>query len=383
MGKRRLLFTLESRATYGYSRNVMRAAAEFPELEVLTLVTGMHLIDELGMSIDLIREDGFPVSAQVPFAPADERDTAWARAMGPAISGYAEAYADLKPDVIVLSGDRAETFACCVAASYAGLPMAHIQAGDKSGHIDDIARMAMAKLCHIHFASCADSAERVRRLGEQEFRIHDVGAPQLDDIVDRDLTAETLSFDGADHDLSAPYVLLVQHPVMVEREDAAAQMESSVKACLDTGLSVYWVYPNSDLGFRGILQVMETWSASDRLTVLRNLDRDDYLTLLANAAVLVGNSSSGILEAPSFKVPVVNVGSRQRGRPQASNIINCGHGAGAIAEAIASALGDETFAAGCADAVNPYGDGRSGRRICEILRDVELDSEVLDKQTVY
>ena len=200
----------------------MRAAAEFPELEVLTLVTGMHLIAELGMSIDLIRGDGFPVSAEVPLAPADERDTAWARAMGPAIAGYADAYADLKPDIIVLSGDRAETFACCVAASYAGLPMAHVQAGDKSGHIDDIARMAMAKLCHIHFASCADSAERVRRLGEQEFRIHDVGAPQLDDIVNRDFTAADLTLDGVAHDVSTPYVLLVQHPVMVERDDAAA-----------------------------------------------------------------------------------------------------------------------------------------------------------------
>jgi GDP/UDP-N,N'-diacetylbacillosamine 2-epimerase (hydrolysing) len=361
----------------------MRAAAEFPELEVLTLVTGMHLIDELGMSIDLIRDDGFPVSAQVPFAPADDGDTAWARAMGPAIAGYADAYAALEPDIIVLSGDRVETFACCVAASYAGLPMAHVQAGDKSGHIDDIARMAMAKLCHIHFASCADSAERVRRLGEQEFRIHDVGAPQLDDIIERDFTADTLSLGGVDHDLSAPYVLLVQHPVMVERDDAAVQMEASVKACLDSGLPVYWVYPNSDLGFRGILQVIETWSGSDRLTVLRNLDRDDYLALLANATLLVGNSSSGILEAPSFKVSVVNVGNRQRGRPQASNIINCGYGGDDMAAAIASALGDETVRAACDAAVNPYGDGQSGGRICEILRDVPLDAALLDKQTVY
>ena len=383
MAKRRLVFILESRATYGYSKNVMLAARDFPELEVLTLVTGTHLVEELGMSVELIRADGFPVSASVPMAPADDRDAAWARAMGAAITGYAEALRDLAPDIVVLSGDRAETFGCCVAGSYMGLALVHVQAGDKSGHIDDAARMAMAKLCHIHFASCADSAERVRRLGEQEFRIHTVGAPQLDDIVGRDYRRNAVTIDGAEHDLAQPYILLAQHPVMVERGEAARQMENTVQAVLAAGLGVFWVYPNSDLGFRSILAVIEAWKEAERLTVLSNLARDHYLTLLANARLLVGNSSSGILEAPSFKVPVVNIGIRQRGRPQASNILNCGYETDDIAGALRTALNDQDFRAACAAAENPYGDGKSGRRICEILRDVSLDADLLDKQTVY
>ena len=185
MRRRRILAILESRATYGYSKNVLVAMREFPELEPLTLVTGMHLIEEMGNSIDLIREDGFPISAQVPLAAAGESKGAWASALGQGIAGFADAFDNLKPDIVLLSGDRIETLGCCLAAAYMNIPSAHIQAGDKSGHIDDISRMALAKLSHIHFASCEDSAERVRRLGEQEFRIFTVGAPQLETWIRR------------------------------------------------------------------------------------------------------------------------------------------------------------------------------------------------------
>jgi len=383
MSKRRVLVTLESRATYGYSKNVMLEMRKFPELEIVTLVTGMHLIPELGNTIDLIRSDGFPVSATVPLAPDDDRPGAWSRAMGTAINGFASVYEELAPDLILLSGDRVETFSCCVAASYMGIPMAHIQAGDKSGHIDDLARMAMAKLCHIHFASCADSADRVRKLGEEEFRIFDVGAPQLDDIVNKSWGADNVSIAGQTYDLSMPYILLVQHPVMVERHDTKMQMENALNAISATGLPVFWIYPNSDLGFQDILQTIESRRGSDQLIILKNVDRDDYLTLLANAAILVGNSSSGILEAPSFKVPVVNIGNRQRGRQQASNIINCEYSSPEISDALDRALNDPVFKVASDAAVNPYGDGTSSARICEILRDIEIDSRLIDKQTIY
>lgn len=383
MATRRILALLESRATYGYSKNVMLAMRDFPELELATIVTGMHLIPELGNSVDLIREDGFPITAEVPLAPADETRGAWARAMGGAIQGFADAIETIAPDIILLSGDRAETFSCAVAGSYMGVPLAHVQAGDKSGHIDDLARMALAKLCHIHLASCDDSAERLRRLGEQEFRIHDVGAPQLDDIADRDFLTDAITIDGTSHDLSRPYVLVVQHPVMVERADAAEQMSNTVGAAIDTGLPVFCIYPNADLGYQAILEVIEAQKSAPNVTVLRNLERDAYMYLLANAAALVGNSSSGILEAPTFRVPVVNIGNRQRGRPQAANILNCGYAKDDIAAALTVALGNAEFRRKAETAVNPYGDGKSGARICNILAETPLDDALLDKQTVY
>ncbi|MEX2643533.1 MAG: UDP-N-acetylglucosamine 2-epimerase [Acetobacterales bacterium] len=383
MARRRILVTLESRATYGYARNVMLAMRDVPELEPVTLVTGMHLMPELGNSIDLIRADGFPVSATVPMAPAGEARSAWSKALGSAIAGYADAYEELAPDVVLLSGDRAETLGCCVAAAYMGLPIAHIQAGDRSGHIDDAARYAIGKLAHIHFASCEDSAERLRRMGEQEFRLFNVGAPQLDDIVGQDYRAGSVVLDGRGIDLNGDYLLVVQHPVMVDRDEATAQMRATLDACLDSGARVIWIAPNSDLGFQGILALMREFDADDRVAVLRNVERHDYFRLLANAAALVGNSSSGILEAPSFRVPVVNIGERQRGRPQASNIFDCPHDRAAIAATIRRVLTDAGAKAAVARAENPYGDGRSGPRICEILRDIPLDRRLLDKQGTY
>jgi GDP/UDP-N,N'-diacetylbacillosamine 2-epimerase (hydrolysing) len=383
MAKRRILATLESRATYGYSRNVMRAMRDFPDLDLVTLVTGMHLMPELGNSIDLIRADGFPISATVPMAPDGKGRSAWSRALGGAIRGFAEAYEKLEPDIVIIFGDRAESFGCCVAASYMGLPVAHVQAGDKSGHVDDAARMAIGKLAHIHFASCEDSAERMRGLGEQEFRIFNVGAPQLDDIVTRDFRSRNVVIEGQSYDLTKPYLLVVQHPLMSEYGSAGEQIRHTLGAARDTGLPIFCIYPNSDLGFQAIIDEINAHRDGGGLHALSNIERDDFLTLLANCAVLVGNSSAGILEAPSFRVPVVNIGERQRGRPQAVNILNSAPDKAAISAALATALSDAAFRERCKAAVNPYGDGQSGQRIARILSQIPIDHALIDKETVY
>lgn len=379
---RRVLVTLESRATIGYSSNVMKAMEMDPSLEVQTLVTGMHLMPELGNTIELLEEMNVPISATVPMQP-EEGQTGWAKGLGNGIAGFADAYRTLQPDIVLISGDRIESFGLCVAAAYAGIPVAHIQAGDKSGHIDDAARMAMAKLSHIHFAPGPDSVQRLKRLGEQEFRIHEVGAPQLDDMVDRDFKARSLNIDGREFDLTKPYLLLLQHPVMAEQEWATKQMEETIEGCLASNLPIFAIFPNSDLGFRGVLDVLNSRQDADIIFEFPNVGRDEYLTLLANATCLVGNSSSGILEAPTLNVPVVNIGDRQRGRPQATNILNCRHDREAIRGAIEKTLGDAEFKAACAAAINPFGDGRSGPRIAKVLSEVVLDKRLMDKETTY
>jgi GDP/UDP-N,N'-diacetylbacillosamine 2-epimerase (hydrolysing) len=164
---------------------------------------------------------------------------------------------------------------------------------------------------------------------------------------------------------------------------AGAQMRDTIEACLETGLPILCFYPNSDIGYRDIITVMESYAGNERLHFIRFVERRDYLTMLAKAVMLVGNTSSGILEAPSFRTPVVNIGERQRGRTRASNIIDVPHDRASIAKAIFRALNDPKFREACAGAINPYGDGRSSRRICDILRDVALDERLLDKQTVY
>jgi GDP/UDP-N,N'-diacetylbacillosamine 2-epimerase (hydrolysing) len=380
---RRILVILDSRASYGYTRCLMRTMANTPSLELATLVTGGHLLSELGNSVEAIRADGFPISAEVHCAPAGNARSAWTHALGLAVAGYGSAFERLAPDIILLAGDRIETFGCCIAATYMHIAMAHIQAGDKSGHIDDLARMAIAKLAHIHFAADEGAATRLRRLGEQEFRIHVVGAPQLDEIVSHDYSNKSIILDGVSHGLAHRYILLTQHPVMAEVDRSGAHMRDTLEACLETGLPIYGIYPNSDVGYRDIISVMEEFSANARTHFFRYLERREYLTLLANAAVLVGNTSSGILEAPSFRVPVVNIGDRQRGRLRASNILDVPHDKAAIKAAIQRALHDSEFLAACARAKNPYGDGKSGQRICNILSSVPFDGQLLDKETVY
>ena len=379
---RRVLVTLESRATFGYSVNVIKRAMADPGLEVQTLLTGMHLMPELGNSQSMLHRAQIPISATVPLTPGAGR-AGWPVAMGHAISGFAEAYDRLDPDVVLISGDRAETFALAVAAVYMGLPVAHIQAGDKSGHIDDAARMALAKLVHIHLAPGADAVERLRRLGEQEFRIFDTGAPQLDDMVGRSFKQDCITLDGKDFDLTSPYVVLIQHPVMHEHDRIVAQIEATLHACFATGLGIVWIYPNSDFGFRDILAIIERQHSHDRIVAVPNLDREDYLTVLANCACLVGNSSSGLLEAPTFRIPVVNIGNRQRGRPQALNIVNASHDPADIERAIRFVLSDAKFRDACSRAVNPFGDGKSAERIVGVVRDILIDNALLDKQTTY
>jgi GDP/UDP-N,N'-diacetylbacillosamine 2-epimerase (hydrolysing) len=380
--RRRILVTLESRATFGYSVNVIKLAMADATLEVQTLVTGMHLMPELGDTISTLRDSGLPISATVPLTPGPGR-AGWPRAMGNGIAGFAEAYETLSPDIVLISGDRGETFALAVAAVYMGLPVAHIQAGDKSGHIDDVARMALAKLVHVHFAPGADAVERLKRLGEEEFRIHDTGAPQLDDMVGRSFKRDRLTVAGRVLDLSKPYLVLLQHPVMTEHSESGQQVEESLRACLASGMPVVWIFPNSDLGYRSIVGVIEGSRDDERIYAVPSLDREDYLVLLANCACLVGNSSSGLLEAPTFRVPVVNVGIRQRGRPQAANIINCGYGSIEVEAAVRKSQADPSFRAACAGAVNPFGDGKSSQRILNILRDVVIDNALLDKATTY
>lgn len=382
MNKRKILVILESRATYGYAKNVMKVMREFENLETMTLVTGMHLVPELGHSIDLIRQDGFSITATVPLHGGDASSGAWSKALGLGINGFAEAFEKLQPDIILLSGDRIETFGCAVAAAYMGIPLAHIQAGDKSGHIDDSARHAIGKFAHIHLASCEDSASRLKKMGEQGFRIHNVGAPQLDNIVDADYSDKNVTIGSQKFDLDLPYILLVQHPVMAELEQAGEQMSKTLDACRESGIRTFVIYPNSDQGYKKIVSTIEKARSND-LVVLSNVERESYLRLLANCSVLVGNSSSGILEAPSFCIPVINIGNRQRGRPQAENIINVDYDRKEIASKILYALNDPDYQRKVARAVNPYGDGKSSERICNILSQVEINRVLIDKDCTY
>lgn len=383
MKKRKIAVVSEARATYGYIRRLMQLIQRSDRLELHLIVTGMHLLKEYGHSVDEMIRDGFTPAARVDMYVGGDSPTAWSKSLGVEIQGLAQVFDMLKPDLMLVAGDRAEILAATVTAAYMNIPVAHIQSGDLSGHIDGSARHAITKLAHVHLPSCEDSAERVRRLGEEPWRIFNVGAPQLDDVVhgktlDRGELARLVACD-----FSKPVLLVIQHPVLAEVHLARKQMEETMAAVRESGHQALVVYPNVDAAGREIISVIEHYRDNATIRAFRNLDREVFLSLLGAVSVLIGNSSVGILEAPSFKLPALDIGSRQTGRMRACNVITVPEfDRTIIRREIDRALHDPVYRSALETCVNPYGDGNSSERICRILEEIDL-SRLLNKHMTY
>lgn len=371
--KRKIAVIASSRATYGYKRRLIGLIEKSPKLELQLIVTGMHLLHEYGYSVQDIVSDGYSIAARVEMMVGGDTASAWAKSLGVEIQNLAQVFSMLKPDIVLVTGDRAEMFAASVTAAYMSIPVAHIQAGDLSGHIDGSARHAITKLSHIHLPSCEDSAERVKKMGEEEWRIFNVGAPQLDDIVkDQRISREELS-GTLNIDFSKPVLVVVQHPVLTEIAQVSGQIRATMEAVKNTGYSTIVIYPNVDAAGREIIAIIREYERLPQIHVFSNLSRKRFLSVLAYAGVLIGNSSAGILEAPSFKLPAINIGTRQKGRMRAVNVIDVEQfDRASITDAIEKALGDEEYRLALNKCVNPYGDGHSSERICKILEEIDL-----------
>ncbi|HEX3867884.1 MAG TPA: UDP-N-acetylglucosamine 2-epimerase [Gemmatimonadaceae bacterium] len=381
--RRKVAVIASSRASYGYKRRIIGLLERSKKSELQLIVTGMHLLKPFGYSVQAIEADGFPIAAKVDMMIGGDTPAAWTKSIGVEIESLSQVFSMLQPDLLVVTGDRGEMFGAAVTGAYMNIPIAHIQAGDVTGHIDGNARHAITKLAHIHLAACEDSADRVRRLGEEPWRVFNVGAPQLDEM----LHGPSLSLDTVAPrfglDPSSPFLLVIQHAVLAEVDDAYAQMNETMLALRALETPCVIVYPNADSGGLAITRAVDEHKDARFIHATSNIERPAFITLLKHASAVVGNSSCGILEAPSFKVPAVNIGTRQRGRMQASNVINTWHDRREIGKAVKTATSDRRFRARLAKCVNPYGDGHSAERIVKILEDVELDRRLLDKRITY
>lgn len=381
--KRKIAVIASSRATYGYKRKVIGLIRKSPKLKLQLIVTGMHLLKEYGLTVREIESDGFPIAARVDMMIGGDSPPAWAKSIGVEIEGLAQVFSMLNPDIVLTSGDRAEMFAAAVTAAYMNIPIAHIQAGDVSGHIDGSARHAITKLSHIHFPSCEDSAKRVERLGEEKWRIFNVGAPQLDAIMkDKKYSKKEMSTKLA-LDLNQPTILVIQHPVLVENDKAYSQMKETMKAIAELKLQSIVLYPNIDASGQETIRAIQEFEHLPFINTFHNLERSVFISLLKEVDVIAGNSSCGILEAPSFKLPAINIGDRQRGRMQACNVINADCEHKEIVKALKKALFDKRFRKRLETCVNPYGDGKSSERIVNVLEDIDINSRLLDKHITY
>jgi GDP/UDP-N,N'-diacetylbacillosamine 2-epimerase (hydrolysing) len=375
----RLLVVSGTRADLGLWRPVLHEAARREGVEVELLVTGMHLDARLGSTVDEARATGIPIAAEVPFTALDDSPAAMAASVGAALSGMAPVIVRAHPDWVCVLGDRGEQLAAAIAALHIGQAVAHLHGGERTmGAVDDAVRDMVSRIAHLHLVANDEAADRLRRMGEASWRIRVVGGPGLDDMVSiAPAGAELRRQYGLPE--SGPYLLVVQHPETIGQRDAVADLRATLTGVARSDIPALVVGPNADAGGRGMLEDMRRpESAAARWAFRVSIPRPDYLSLLAGATALVGNSSSGIIEAPLLGVPAVNAGDRQRGRTRGDNVIDVEIDAERIAAAIAGAA-DPAFRAGLSR-TSPYGDGHAAVRIIDAIASQAIDARLLVKE---
>ncbi|MFH1073024.1 MAG: UDP-N-acetylglucosamine 2-epimerase [Nanoarchaeota archaeon] len=377
--KRKICVLTGTRAEYGLLKPVMEAIQKQPKLELVIIATGMHLLKEFGSTYKEIEKD-FHIEKKVDIGMREDTPLAIAKAAGLGTLKLAEAFAETKPDILIILGDRVETLAGAIAAAYQNICIAHIHGGDISGTIDESARHAITKFSHIHFPATRKSAERIRQLGEEKRRIFTVGAPGIDAIMHQHILPKKELEKRLGLHLRQT-ILVVQHPCTIYHADPGAQMQETLEAIKELGMQTVIIYPNADAGGRRMIAVIKKYQHPFIKTV-PSLAHEEYLGLLQHVAVLVGNSSSGIIEAACFKLPVVNIGPRQQGRERSTNIIDVSHDRNAILKGIHKAL-SAAFRKQAQACTNIYGDGKAGERIAKILAEIQIDTEFLQKRLAY
>lgn len=379
---RKIAFLTGSRGEWGYIRPIIRLIDRDPEMDYQILATHMQLLPEFGMAVNEIQRDGFEVHEKLYMTLDGYTNQTMTKSLGLLLIELTTSLTRLKPDLLLLAGDRGEQLMGAIAGGHLGIPCAHIQAGELSGNIDGIVRHSITKLVHLHFAANEEFAERVLKMGEQEFRVHNVGAPQLDELASGDFTpAEELN-KQFNFKNGEPVLLAVQHPVTEEENSAAVHIRETIDAIKQVNKKTIMIYPNADGGSSDVRKALQKLKGTN-IQLYRNLPRRDYLGLMRRSSVIVGNSSSGILEAPTFGLASVNIGRRQNGRPQADNVINVeNYKSSEIVEAIHKAM-SPGFQKIASNSVNPYGDGKSSEKIYKVLKKIQIDQKLLNKEMAY
>jgi len=380
--KRKILYVTGTRADYGLMRSALEKIEESRWLELELVVAGMHLMEEFGKTVEEIERDGFKFRVLNAAYEGDDQQS-MAAFVGSLIRLLANGIKEINPDVILLLGDRGEMLAGAVVGAYMAIPVAHLHGGDISSTIDDPVRHAITKLAHIHLAATAKSAERIIKMEEEPWRVFVVGAPGLDSIL-KEQPADGLEIAVKyGLNLDEPLLLVVQHPVILEDMAPGEQIRETLEAISELGYQAVVVYPNADAGGREMIETIREYDRHSFIKSFKSLPRRDYLAMMRMASALLGNSSSGMIEAPSFGLPVINIGSRQDMRERGENVIDVCPETEAIKAAITKALFDRNFIAKARSSHNPYGDGTAGEKIVAILSHINIDHDLLQKKLSF
>ena len=372
---RHICFVVNSRANYARIKSAILSAMAHPLIEVSVIVGASGVLTRFGNVADLIERDGIKVDARIYAVVEGDNPLSMVKTTGLLLLDLAQEFARLKPHVVVTVADRYETIATAIAASYMNIPVAHTQGGEVTGSIDESVRHAITKLSHIHFPATENAAQTLVRLGENPAKIFLVGCPALDLVIqksDESVVDVLPNYQGvgAVLDLKDPYLLISQHPDTTEFLNARVQIEETLKAVNSLNMQAIWLWPNVDSGSDSISKRLREFRESEvgsKILFVRNFSAEDYVTVLREAACVVGNSSSGIREASLIGTPAVNIGNRQIGRERGSNVIDVDYEAAEIANAIQRQVSHGKYPSN-----SLYGNGSAGKQIAEILSSVDL-----------
>lgn len=382
-GVRTIGIVTVARSDYGISLPLLRRIQADPELRLHLIVAGMHLSPEFGLTSRAIEGDGFAIGDRVEMLLSSDSPEGIAKSMGLGTLGFAQAYARCRPDLLLVLGDRFEMHAAALAALPFKIPVAHIHGGELTeGAMDDALRHCITKLSHLHFVATDAYGQRVIQMGEEPWRVIVSGAPSLDNLRSMKLLDRQELEVRFGVRLNGSPLLVTFHPVTLEYEHTEWHVTELLEALRTVELPIVFTLPNADTHGRIIIRMIDGFVREHpRAQLVENFGPQGYFSLMACAAAMVGNSSSGIVEAPSLGLPVVNVGTRQQGRLKADNVIDVGYRREEIARGLARAL-DPAFRAALRGVPNPYGDGHAAEVIVNRLKETSLDERLIRKRFV-
>lgn len=378
MSLRKIIYVSGTRADYGLMREVLKKLDCAKDIELTICVTGMHLSSTYGATIKEIENDGFNICGIIPVDVENTSRASMAKSIGYEIIGMTEIFEQKQPDLILLLGDRGEALAAAIVAVHLNIHIVHLHGGERSGTVDEMIRHCISKLSHYHFVATHASKDRLIRMGEMHDSIAVIGAPGLEEFKHYHAVSREVFYQRFALDSGKKTALLIYHPVVQEFDEIKEQFQNVVEAALALNLQIICLEPNSDAGGQLIREVLKEYENHSNVRIITHLLRKEYIDCLANVDVMLGNSSSGIIEAASFNLVVLNIGTRQNLRESGDNVIHVPSTFDAIHLGLKEALKRRKVSY-----INVYGDGNTSDRCYQLLQTISLDSQLLNKSNAY
>lgn len=384
--KRKILAVTGARSEYDIISPVLEHLEKNSDIELGIVVTGSHLSEAFGNTVTEIEKDGYKIISKIYNLINSNKKIGRILSLGNQIAPLAQIFEQWQPDIIIVAGDREEAISVSMTAAYMDIPVAHLAGGDiaKDGNIDNSVRYATSKFAHIHFTILKQHKDNLIRLGEDEWRIYNLGNPALDKFINtKKLSIQELENRTGFNLKNGEFGILIYHPIITQIDKEGENIKTIIKALKKSGLTFLINSPNSDAGYANILNYYEENVIGDKqFSLFKNLDREIYVNLLRHSKILVGNSSSGLIEAPSLSLPVVNIGPRQKSRFNAGNVTFVDYDENQIIESIQLAI-SPLYKEKLKDIENPYGNGESALNIAKVLFTLNIDKELIHKNITY